>query len=145
MSRTTADAAGAPKIPNMTAMSVPSQIRPPGVAGPSGPVDQPGQGRMESGGTSVQNMREVTLSEVLTTGEYKGSAVTAHNLDKDIHSRRYRVTKAGTFRIAGNPQHHTMHEGKVVDDANYNIRAMVAQGIKLVEIDQDDNELPARK
>ncbi len=135
MSRTGVDGVvGNPKIPNMQALAVPANIRPRGV-----------DGHLESGGTSVENRREVNSAEVLTPGGFKGSAVTGHNSDKGIKARRYRVVKEGSYKPRNSPEKYKMNEGKVLDDANYDIKDLRSQGIKIVEIDEDDNEIRAGK
>ena len=120
------------KIPNMQVMATPPQARPAGVPEPQ---------RMESGGQPISLAREVKAAEVLAPGAFQGTVVTGHNSDKDIRVRRYRVIKAGHYKAADSPEKHTMYEGKVLDTANYDIKAVQSQGVKVVEIDAEDNEI----
>lgn len=130
MSRTSAQPSQDPRVPNMQAMV----INTPGRLGPGG------DGVVtEYGGSSKP--REVTTGEVLKPATEVGSVVTGWRDDVAPKKRYFRVVKAGLYKPKGVPDKSMMAEGRMIDDANYDIAAMRAQGLKLVEVDSDGEEI----
>jgi len=115
------------------------------VIGPIKPAGLGGEGKMESGGPPVDRAPEVNRSERLAPSTMGGTAVTGHNADLNTAARRYRVVKAGSYKAKDSPMKHEFREGKIIDDANYDVRAVRAQGVRLVEIDADDEPMPEKK
>lgn len=130
MSRTEADTNQRPAIPNMQAMVVP-QFQPP---------KPPAEGFREVGGTSVGNAPELKAADLLKPSNVVGTVVTGYNAGLGS-VRRYRVAKAGSYKAPGSPQKILLYEGKILDTSNYDIRSVRSQGIKLIEVDANDEDI----
>lgn len=132
MSRTTVD----PRIPNLQSQQMTTPVR---------PAHLDAGVKTERGGSSEP--RDVAKEEVL--GGYTGivgSVVTGNNADHPDcpKPRYYRVVKEGLFKPRNSPDKSMLREGRMIDNLNYDIKAVVNQGIKLVEVDAEGEELKAK-
>ena len=118
---------GAPKIPNMQALVVPANIRPAWA-----------DGKMEVGGVPVDQAPQVDAGERLQPSYMKGTSVTGFNAGIG-EVKHYRVVRAGDYKPKNDVNKHKLYEGKVLDDSNYDIREVRAQGVRLEECDADGN------
>lgn len=97
--------------------------------------------------TKIETVKGGAIPDVMLTGSegspsFKGTAVSDKDLGKDDQvpaAQWYRVLKGGY--VTQNGVRAKLHEGKEINDSNYNIRDLQRQGIRLEKCEPDDAPL----
>lgn len=96
------------------------------------------QSRTETGGPPIQSKREISAGEILGMNHAVTARAKGMSDADEKPVKRFRITKAGSFTQGG--VKHALYEGKVIDERNYDLKALRSQGVKMQELTKDDED-----